>query len=302
MQYLNVITMPFYSQIIINSVVTGSIYVLMAIGLTIIYKVLKFANFSHAELVTFGAYMAYIINVYLGMNIIYGLIIAFLLTGFLGIITDRLVFIKLRNKRSDVISMMIASIGIGLVVRQSIQEVWGPQLRWYTFEDTSYDVLGGSITGLQIYILLISSPLIFLLHFLFTKTVLGKAMRAISDNPQLAMASGIDTEKILLWVWFIGGGLAGIAGVFRGADTRLVPILGWEILLPAFAIVILGGIGSFYGAIIAAYLLGFSENIGVAVLSELSISTGYRPAIAFFILILVLILRPEGILGKKEET
>ena len=302
MQYLNVITMPFYSQIIINSVVTGSIYVLMAIGLTIIYKVLKFANFSHAELVTFGAYMAYIINVYLGMNIIYGLIIAFLLTGFLGIITDRLVFIKLRNKRSDVISMMIASIGIGLVVRQSIQEVWGPQLRWYTFEDTSYDVLGGSITGLQIFILLISSLLIFLLHFLFTKTVLGKAMRALSDNPQLAMASGIDTEKILLWVWFIGGGLAGIAGVFRGADTRLVPILGWEILLPAFAIVILGGIGSFYGAIIAAYLLGFSENIGVAVLSELSISTGYRPAIAFFILILVLILRPEGILGKKEET
>jgi branched-subunit amino acid ABC-type transport system permease component len=294
--------MPFYSQIIINSVVTGSIYVLMAIGLTIIYKVLKFANFSHAELVTFGGYMAYIINVYLDMNIIYGLIIAFLLTGFLGIITDRLVFIKLRNKGSDVISMMIASIGIGLVVRQSIQEAWGPQLRWYRFEDTTYDVLGGSITGLQIYILLISSLLIFLLHFLFTKTRLGKAMRAISDNPQLAMASGIDTEKILVWVWFIGGGLAGIAGVFRGADTRLVPLLGWEILLPAFAVVILGGIGSFYGAIIAAYLLGFSENIGVAVLSELSISTGYRPAIAFFILILVLILRPAGIMGKKEET
>jgi neutral amino acid transport system permease protein len=112
--------MPFSSQIIINSLITGSIYVLIAIGLTMVYKVLKFANFSHAELVTFGAYMAYIINVTLGMNIINGLIIAFLLTGLLGIITDRLVFKKLRNKGSDVISMMIASIGIGLVVRQSI--------------------------------------------------------------------------------------------------------------------------------------------------------------------------------------
>jgi len=294
--------MPFSSQIIINSLVTGSIYVLIAIGLTMIYKVLKFANFMHAELVTFGAYMAYVINVSLGMNLVYGLVIAFLLTGILGIITDRLIFKKLRNKGSDVISMMIASIGIGLVVRQTIQEYWGPQLRWYEFQDTNYDFLGGSITGLQIYILLSSTLLIFLLHFLFMKTRTGKAMRAISDNPQLAMTCGIDTENILLWVWFIGGGLAGIAGVFRGADTRLVPLLGWEILLPAFAVVILGGIGSFYGAIIAAYILGFSENIGVAVLSELSISTGYRPAIAFIILILVLILRPSGIMGRKEET
>jgi branched-subunit amino acid ABC-type transport system permease component len=292
--------MPVSAQIIINSMVTGSIYVLIAIGLTMIYKVLKFANFSHAELVTFGAYMAYIINISLGGELIYGLFIAFLLTGLLAIATDRLVFLKLRNKGSDVISMMIASIGIGFVLRQSIQEVWGPQLRWYDFEGNTYDIFGGSITELQIYIILSSTFLIFLLHFLFTKTRLGKAMRAVSDNPQLAMASGIDNEKILLWVWFIGGGLAGIGGVFRGADTMLVPLLGWDILLPAFAVVILGGIGSFYGAILAAYILGFAENFGVMMLSDLSISTGYRPAIAFIILILVLILRPTGIMGKKE--
>ncbi len=290
--------MLFSSQIIINSMVTGSIYGLIAVGLTMIYKVLKFANFSHAELVTFGAYIAYIVNVSLGMNLIFGFVTAFLLAGLLGIITDRLVFKRLRNKGSDVMSMMIASIGIGLVIRQSIQEIWGPQLLWYEFENNTYDVPGGSITGLQISILVISILLIFILHFMFKRTRLGKAMRAISDNPQLAMASGIDIEKVLLWVWFIGGGLAGIAGVFRGADTRLVPLLGWEILLPAFAVVILGGIGSFYGAIIAAYVLGFSENFGVAVLSELSISTGYRPAIAFVILILVLILRPTGIRGE----
>ncbi len=293
--------MPVSPQIFINSMVTGSIYVMIAIGLTMVYKVLKFANFSHAELVTFGSYMAYYINVSLGGKLIYGLIIAFFLTGCLGIAIDRLVFLKLRNKKSDVISMMIASIGIGLVLRQSIQEVWGAQLRWYNFEWKTMDLMGGSITELQVYILISSMLLIFILHFMFTKTRLGKAMRAVSDNPQLAMASGIDTEKILLWVWFIGGGLAGIGGVFRGADTMLVPLLGWDLVLPAFAVVILGGIGSFYGAVIAAYVLGFAENFGVMILSDLSISTGYRPSIAFIILILILILRPTGIMGKKEE-
>ncbi len=294
--------MPVNPQLIINSVVTGSIYVSIAIGLTMVYRVLKFANFSHAELVTFGAYMAYIVNVSLGMNLFYGAVAAFFLTGILGIATDRLVFKKLRNNGSNVISMMIASIGIGLVVRQSIQEKWGPNQLWYELDTRTLEIFGAAITDMQVYIILISIALILILHFMFTRTKLGKAMRGVSDNPQLAMASGIDTEKILLWVWFIGGGLAGIGGVLRGADTRLVPLLGWEVILSAFAVVILGGIGSFYGAIIAAYLLGFAENFGVALLSWLSISTGYRPAIAFIILILVLILRPAGIMGKKEAA
>ncbi len=289
-------------QLIINSVVTGSIYVLISIGLTMVYRVLKFANFSHAELVTFGAYMAYIVNVSLGMDIFYGALAAFFLTGAMGIATDRLVFKKLRNKGSNVISMMIASIGIGLILRQSIQEKWGPNQIWYDIETRTFDIFGGSITEMQVYIIFFSIALILILHFMFTGTKLGKAMRGVSDNPQLAMASGIDTEKILLWVWFIGGGLAGIAGVFRGADTRLVPLLGWELILSAFAVVILGGIGSFYGAILAAYILGFAENFGVSILSDLSISTGYRPTIAFFILIIVLILRPSGIMGKKEAA
>ncbi len=292
--------MPVSIQIIINSLITGSIYIMIAIGLTMVYKVLKFANFSHAELVTSGAYTAYFINVSLGERLIYGLIIAFFFTGLLGIAIDRLVFMKLRNKSSDAISMMIASIGIGLVLRQSIQEIWGAQLKWYEFDTHTYEILGGTITELQIYIILSSLFLILLLHFMLSRTMLGKTMRGISDNPQLAEACGIDTRKILLWVWFIGGGLAGIGGVFRGADTMLVPFLGWDLLLPAFAVVILGGIGSFYGAILAAYILGFAENIGVVLLSYLSISTGYRPAIAFIILILVMILRPSGIMGKKE--
>jgi branched-subunit amino acid ABC-type transport system permease component len=125
-------------------------------------------------------------------------------------------------------------------------------------------------------------------------------MRAVSDNPTLAQASGIDIERVIMWVWFIGGGLAGLSGVLRGIDTRLVPLMGWELILPAFAVIILGGIGSFYGAILGAYILGFAENLGVVLLSELSISTTYRPAISFLILILIILIKPTGLMGMKD--
>ncbi|MFQ6057198.1 MAG: branched-chain amino acid ABC transporter permease, partial [Methanosarcinales archaeon] len=246
-------------QILINSVLTGSIYALIAIGLTMVYRILKFANFSHAELVTFGAYMAYVVNVTLGLSLFIGIVFAFFLTGILGIVSDLLVFKQLRKKGSDVISLMIASIGLGLVIRHIIQQIWGAQIIWYNYSAESHKFLTGRITDLQIYIIISSLVLIFSLHLLFTKTKLGKAMRATSDNPYLAMACGINIERIIIWVWFIGAGVAGIGGVFRGADTRLLPLLGWEVILPAFAVVILGGIGSFYGTILAAYILGFAE-------------------------------------------
>jgi branched-subunit amino acid ABC-type transport system permease component len=113
------------------------------------------------------------------------------------------------------------------------------------------------------------------------------------------MASGIPVERVVLAVWFLGGGVAGVAGVFRGADTRLVPTLGWEVLLFIFAVVLLGGIGSFYGTIIAAYIISLVENVGVIMLVNIGLSTSYRPAIAFLILIIVLLFRPQGIVGIK---
>jgi branched-subunit amino acid ABC-type transport system permease component len=125
-------------------------------------------------------------------------------------------------------------------------------------------------------------------------------MRAVSDNSSLAQASGINVERVILWVWFIGAGLAGLSGVLRGMDTRLAPLMGWELILPAFAVIVLGGIGSFYGAVIGAYILGLAENLGVVLLSELSISTTYRPVISFLILIIVVLIKPTGIMGLKS--
>ena len=133
-----------------------------------------------------------------------------------------------------------------------------------------------------------------------TYTNLGKSIRATSDNPSLSLISGIDTDRVIYTVWFLSGGTAGVAGFLRGVDTRLSPWLGWNVLLIAFAVVILGGIGSFYGAIIAAYLIGFVENIGVVALINLELPTSYRPAIAFSILIIMLIFRPQGLFSTSS--
>lgn len=139
------------------------------------------------------------------------------------------------------------------------------------------------------------------MHIFLTRTIIGKAIRASANNPELAMASGINIDKISVVVWVVGAALAGVGGLFRAADTRVVPIIGWEILLPAFAVVILGGIGSFYGAITACFILGLAENIGVVFLSAFNLSTDYRFAVAFIVLILTLIFKPTGLGGLFEE-
>ena len=138
------------------------------------------------------------------------------------------------------------------------------------------------------------------LHLLLTYTTLGKAMRATADNPVLAQAAGIHTERIILVTWFVGAGVAAFGGFLRAADTELVPVLGFRLLLLIFAVVILGGIGSFYGAVIAAYIIGLAENIGIMLFVMINVSTVYRQAMGFIVLIIVLLIKPTGLLGLKE--
>jgi branched-subunit amino acid ABC-type transport system permease component len=294
-----------YLQVFINSILTGSIYALVAIGLTLVYRILRFANFSHAELVAIGAYFGLFLNRVVGENLLISMVGGFVVAGILGVASEFLVFRPLRDKGGGRISLMVASIGLGLVIRHSIQQIWGPRFAWYNLNTTRYTftVFGSEINITSLHLMIIATAvfLVTLTHLFLTRTKLGKAMRATSDDPTLAAACGINVNRILIWVWFLGAGLAGVGGVLRGADTRLVPQLGWEILLSTFAVVILGGVGNFYGTILAAYILGFAENVGVTVLAALSISTGYRPAIAFLVLIIVLLVKPTGIMGSEKE-
>ncbi len=292
-------------QVLVNSVLTGSIYALVSIGLTLVYRILKFANFSHAEMIAAGAYFGFALNRSISQNILVSLIGGFVFAGAVGVASELLVFRPLRNKGAERISLMVSSIGLGLIIRHIIQQIWGSKFQWYNLNTKTYSLrfLGAEavMTSLQVVIVVTSVIAVTLVHLFLTRTKMGRAMRATADNPSLAMACGIDVEKVLIWVWFIGAGLAGLGGVLRAADTRLVPLVGWEVLLSAFAVVILGGLGNLYGTILAAYILGFAENIGVVVLSALSLSTGYRPAIAFVVLIVVLLFKPTGLMGSELE-
>ncbi len=284
-----------WAQVLFNSCVTGSLYLISAVALTLTYGLSRFPNFAHAEFMALGAYMGYFVAEQLGLGFTFTFITAFLASGILGALSYKGVFHPLAKRGASIIHLMIASIALGFIVRHSIGEIWGWAPLSFTVVWPSFDVGAVRVSGIWLWLILAALAIGVIMHLLLVQTKMGKAIRATSGNPELALVSGININRVTLITWFTGAGLAGIAGLFRAAGTRLSPLLGWDILLPTFAVTILGGIGSFYGAIVAAFIIGLAENVGVVVLVSLGLSTEYRIAIAFAILILTLILRPQGI-------
>jgi len=303
-----------FTQIVINSIVRASELTLLSLGLTMVYDILKFANFAHTEFAVVGVYLALFLNVALGLPIIPAAIMASVATGAFSIIIDRVIFKKMRNASGIII--MVTSLGLAIALRNTIRAIWGADAQNYSVAlqkpiITEYF----RTTPLQIWIILVGLAAMFALHLLLHYTKLGKAMRASSDNPELAQASGIATEKIITWVWFIAVTFASLGGILIGIETYILPYMGFAIIVPVFCATIMGGIGNPYGAMIGALVLGFAENFGLYInfgkiinlggilnfSKDILIPTGYKPAISFIILILVLLIRPSGILGKKKE-
>ncbi len=303
-----------FAQVVINSIVRASELTLLSLGLTIVYDILKFANFAHTELAVVGVYLALFLNVTLGLPIIPAALLASIITGFLSIALDRAVFKRMRG--SSGIIVMVTSLGLGIALRNLIRAIWGADAQSYSVPIQAPIITEYfRITPLQIWIILVGVAAMFFFHLLLHHTTLGKAMRASSDNPELAQASGIATEKIITRVWFIAIAFASLGGILMGLETYILPYMGFAIIVPVFCATILGGIGNPYGAMVGALVLGFAENLGLyinfgSILSlggilgfskDLFIPTGYKAAISFIILIAVLLIRPRGILGRKKE-
>jgi branched-subunit amino acid ABC-type transport system permease component len=284
-----------WAQVFFNSAITGSLYLIGAVGLTLTYGLSRFPNFAHAEFITLGAYIGYLVAEQAGLGLPLALVAAFLVTGIVGLLCYRGIFQPLAKKGASIIHLMVASIALGFILRYSIGAAWTWKPLYFTATWSSYDIGPLRITGLWLWLILTAVALAILMHFILVKTKVGKAIRATSSNPELALASGINVDRVILITWFIGAGLAAIAGIFRGADTQIWPLTGWSIILPMFAVAILGGIGNFYGAIAAAFIIGLAENIGVVGLVAVGLSTSYRIGIAFIILIVTLIVKPEGL-------
>jgi branched-subunit amino acid ABC-type transport system permease component len=284
-----------WAQILLNSAITGSLYLIAAVGLTLTYGLAKFPNFAHAEFMTLGTYIAFSIAEQLGLSLPVAFIVAFLTTGIVGFLCYRGIFQPLAERGASIIHLMIASIALSFIVRHSIGAAWSWKPRYFTTIWPTFDAGQVRISSLWIWVISAALVLSIVLHLVLMNTKIGKAIRVSASNPQLALASGINVKRIIWITWFIGAGLAAVAGIFRGADTQIWPLTGWDIILPVFAVVILGGIGNFYGAIVAAFIIGLAENVGVVGLIALGVSTTYRIGIAFLILIVTLIIKPEGL-------
>ncbi len=284
-----------WAQVLFNSAITGSLYLLGAVGLTLTYGLSKFPNFAHAEFITLGAFIGYLVAEQLGLGWPLALLVAFLFNGLVGFLCYRGIFQPLAKRGASIIHLMVASIALGFILRHSIGAIWTWKPLYFTATWTAFDFGPLRITGLWLWLIFAALALSLAMHLLLMNTKTGKAIRASASNPELALASGINVDRVIWITWFIGAGLAAVAGIFRGADTQVWPMTGWDIILPIFAVVILGGIGNFYGAIAAAFIIGLAENIGVVGLIALGLSTTYRIGIVFLILIITLIVKPEGL-------
>lgn len=287
--------MGFLSQSILNGVLAGCIYALFAMGLTLVYGVLNFVNFAHGELLMWGAYFLYLLMAKpIGLPLVIALIPALFLTVLLGLATDRVVFRPLR--RANRATLLIAALGLSFFLRNGAQLFWGAEIRTYGFEiKRGYRISGISITANQVAIVLTSIACVIFLYLLFHRSRLGKSMRAISDNLELARVVGIHSKQAIRATWIIASALAGIGGILLALDTNLHPSMGLINLVKAFAATLLGGVGNLWGALLGGLLIGLAENLGVLILSP-----GYKDAIAFGIMILMLLIRPSVLLGDRE--
>ena len=311
----------------------GLFFGLAGIGLSMTYSILNFANFSHGDFITSGAFagmvVTYVIaggfgaeadigslalvgadgSVYgaqLGIGVattplavVAGAVVAGVATVLLALFIDRLVYRPIRDRSG--IALLITSIGVAFALRYLIQFVFGPSRRGVTDSEAvpSVDIDGIVSVNLHEVSLLVVSVLLMLgLHLLLQRTQLGKAMRAMADNEDLARITGIPTERVVRFTWIIGASLAGVAGyMFVLWNGTLHWFQGWILLLPIFAAVILGGIGSVYGAIVGGLVIGLTMSISIV-----WIPSGLARAAAFLLMIVVLLVRPEGIFAGRSTA
>jgi branched-chain amino acid transport system permease protein/neutral amino acid transport system permease protein len=298
-------------ELTVYGIVLGSIISLGAIGLTLIYGILRFANFAHGDLMAAGAYVALFVitgpcawlgipdttfgSVSFGWRMVLAFPISMVAVGCVALFLDRIIFRKLRQKGSGVVILAMAALGASFIIRMTILILWGGDYRFYRpglLRPALELPLGVKIRPDQILILIIVILLVTLLHLFLQKTKFGKAMRATADNIDLARISGIDTERVIIYTWVVGGGLAAAGGILYGIDVQLHAGMGWNFLLPLFAAAILGTIGNMYGALLGGLTIGVAQQVSTAFLLPT-----YKPAVAFMIMILILLVRPQGIFG-----
>lgn len=293
--------------LIMDGILLGAIIALGAIGLTLEYGILRFANFSHGDLMTVGAYFTlFLLGIFgtgthtlgplsFGWPMIASLVLSMAGTAVVAVMADRMLFKRLRRRRASPVVLAIAALGLAFIIRSLIFVLWGSDFIFYTFRLRPAYLLPYEIRikADQLFILAAAGFFLILSYIFLRFTKLGKAMRATADNEMLARVTGIDTERVAAWTWVLAGATAAAAGTLLGIESQLRPEMGWFFLLPLFAAVILGGVGSPTGAVVGSLSIGIVQQVSTAY-----VLPTYKPAVAFSVLIAILLLRPRGIFGR----
>ncbi|MGB5633297.1 MAG: branched-chain amino acid ABC transporter permease [Waterburya sp.] len=277
-------------QLIVNGIAVGSILALAAIGLTLTYGILKLSNFAHGDFMTLGAYLTWLANTG-GLNIWLAMILGAVGTIIAMLVAEYLLWQPMRDRRANDTTLIIISIGLALFVRNGILLLYGggnklyelPVVRALEFGELKIAYYRVIVVGLAI-------AAIIALHLILQNTKIGKAMRAVADNIDLARVSGINVERVVLWTWIITGTLTAFAGAMYGLIAVVRPNMGWFLILPMFASVILGGIGNPYGAIAGAFIIGIGQELSIPLLGS-----EYKLGVALAIMIFILLVRPQGL-------
>ena len=238
------------AQATLDGMTLGTIYALGAVGLTLVYGILRLVNFAHGDFLTFGAYMAYLVNVTWGLPLVAAIFFAMATTALLGVLTERVMWRPMRAKGAGFLQLILMSLGLAFLIRSTVQWFWGSEIRTLEVNVTSsVEFLGLRIGQTELMVVIVGLAVLIAVGLMVRYSLLGKQMRALSDDIDLAETAGIDTRRVILYTWVFSGALAGLAGVLSGALTNLQPGLGFDLLLPIFAAVILGGIGNPFGAL-----------------------------------------------------
>jgi branched-chain amino acid transport system permease protein len=303
-------------QILADGLIAGAIIALGAIGLSMTLSIVRFSNFSHGELLGWGAYLAFVGSSALvstsrsfaiplgpfsfGWGLLLSLLLSCVVTALLAVALDTILFKRLR--KHGAITLVIASFGAALALRNVLLFWQGGIPRYYSenlqiaMNLVPRSVAGGMrMTPDQLFVLGLTFTTVTFVPLFLRRSTLGRSMRATALNPGLARVTGIDPERVLRAAWLLGGLLAALAGVCAGLTVQLRPNMGVELLLPLFAAVILGGVGSIWGAVLGGFIVGLAESASVTL-----IGAEYRAGAAFVVLIAILLVRPRGIFGEKN--
>ncbi|MEJ6577937.1 MAG: branched-chain amino acid ABC transporter permease [Actinomycetota bacterium] len=290
-------------QYLFNGLVAGSIFAIAAVGISLVYSVLRLVNFAAGDFLTLGAFITYYFSVTLELNFVLSILISMLAGMGISWFLELVLWRKLRRNKAGTLALFLVATGVALMLRPVIQYLFGTQVRKFNVDILkTYDFFGARIAHTQLIVLIFATASIITIALFMAKARIGKDMRAYANNPSLAAVSGINVDRVVVATWLISGALGSLAGVFQGlVQGQFNNAMGESLLLSFFAAVVLGTIGDAYGALLGGLLLGLFMELSQLGIFFGGVPSNYKPVVAFAALVLVLLFKPEGIFGYRAR-